>query len=423
MISKTYSKALITSILAFSMIGVAAADVPNIQVTSQNLTTELAANQEHKIEFQFYNNDSEYKVVNFSLQESKHVNWEENHFNISAEETRTINATIYKRYRGSFNQTFRPKYYYPGADNSFDAPPIRFNVSTYYRNTSVSLEAFENSFTIDEFGDKATSVFKIDNTGNETGFNISVEGEGNISFDQSNGFELGPSNSKIVSFNVTVPAPEQNRTAGTNKTYNYDVSVSGENFETKKFAVEVFVPFKQYNTSVEGQTIAERWLELEKQRFEYCQSVDFESAVCKDEFTVVKNNTKYVNQTPESNLTLTEPEIRALKQLSETTGVGFDQIVERVKKLQNTVRYQQKQAMNNFTEVSEKQNKQIQENSEMIQGLNQTVRQALDQEQREDSNRSFWSTVRGIFIVLIVLSVGGWKSLKIRAKRNNDSRA
>ena len=316
--SETRKLAKPASILIFGILltGTAAADVPDIQVTPQNITEELAANQEHRMQFQFYNNDSEYKVTNFSLQESEHIDWEDNHFNISAEETRTVNATVYKKHEGRFNHRFRPKYYYPGADNSFDAPPINFNITTYYRNTSISLEAFEKTFELDGLGDHANSVFEIDNTGNETGFNISVKGERNISFDQNDGFAVKEDESRIVSFNATVPVPEENPTNATNKTYHYNISVSGENFESREFGLELYVPFEQYNETTEGQTIAERWLELEKERLEYCRSVEFESAICKDRFTVVKNNTEYVNQTPESNLTLTEPELEALKELA-----------------------------------------------------------------------------------------------------------
>jgi len=421
-LSKTYlTKLVFGSALLLSLTASAAADVPEVVVTPQNFADNLSANQEHKTEFEFYNNDSEQKVINFSISDSEHIDWEENHFNISAGATRTVNATIFKKREGRFNQSFDPIYYYEGADNSFDAPRIRFNVSTYYRNTSIALEAFEDSFTA-KLGEQVSSVFKINNSGTETGFNISVEREGNVTFDTRDGFDLKDGESRIVKFNVTVPVPETNRTAATNQTYNYNISVSGENFERKEFGVDVFVPFKQYNTTVQGQTIAERWLELEKKRLDYCRSVEFESAICKDQFTVTKNNTEYINRTPESNLTLTQPEVKALKELSNTTGVGYDRIVERVKKLQNTIRYQQSQTSENLTRIAERQNEQISENREMIQGLNSTLRRSLQQDRRQQQNRSFWSNVRGAFFALVILSLGGWKAYKIQSKRSSDSR-
>lgn len=393
-------KHLVPALALVLFASTAVAQVPQLNVVPDGVTRNVSAYNQHEFEFSFTNQDSSRKIYNVTLENTSYLSWERNKFNLNASQTRTVNASFYTENITSINDTLISSYKYSGSDNDFSGPNISIEVSTFYRNTSISVTPFEKSFEL-QFGKTDSSVFRVENTGNETAFNVTVEGE-DIVFGKS-GFDVQPGEDVLVQYNVSIPKPESNATAATNQTYSRTVQVSGENFNETRFSASVFVPFKQYDTNEKEQSLVNQFIE-------FCSDPTHQdSIICSDKQIVeYRNRTKVIYRTPQANVTLNASTIRALKDLSNATTDTFRDILQRVRLQQNTFRSQLQKTRSNFSENLGEVENETQQNTRMIRSLNETINEYGKRQLQEARNRTFWMQLGVGVIVLYLLGRGMW---------------
>lgn len=358
----------------------------------------VSAYNRHEFEFSFTNQDSSKKIYNVTLENTSYLTWERNRFNLNASQTRTVNASFYTENITSINEVLESNYKYSGSANDFSGPNISIEVSTFYRNTSISLTPFEKRFEL-QFGESDSSVFRVENTGSETVFNVTVDAE-DVEFSR-NSFDVPPGEDVLVQYNVSIPKPEDNATAATNQTYSRTVHVSGENFNETGFTASVFVPFKQYDTDEAEEEAIDTLIQ-------FCRD-NPEAKICSGEQIVKwRNNTETVYRTPKANVSLNLSTILALKDLSNATTDTFQDILQRVRLQQNTFRSQLQKTRSNFSENLGEVEEETQQNTRMIRSLNETINEYGERQLQEARNRTFWMQLGVGIIVLYLVGRGCW---------------
>jgi hypothetical protein len=386
MIRRT-SALLLTVVLLGST---AAAQVPEFNVVPDTVDENLSAYNQHDLEFTFTNPDSR-DIFNLTLENTSYLSWDTNNFRLNSSQTKTVNASFYTENVTTFNETLTSTYKYGGSDNDFDGENISIQVSTFYENTGVNVSALNKDFEL-EFGATDTSAFTIENTGSEDAFGVELQAE-DIKFDRSDGFTVPAGEDVLVQYDVSIPKPEDNATAATNRTYEREVTVSGENFNESGFTAEVFVPFKQYDTSEAQENFADRFVE-------FCRDYP-ESNFCTGEQIVeYRNNTKVVNNTPVYEANLTEDTKEALQILAQTRSEDYQDILNRVKLQQNTFRSELEATRSNFSENLEEVQEDYSEVNQSLQNVTEMVRQTNQEELRESRSRTFWLQI-GVFVLFL----------------------
>ena len=246
-------------------------------------------------------------------------------------------------------------------------------------------------------------MFRVENTGNETAFNVSLEGE-DVEFERDSGFNIQPGEDVLVTYNVSIPRPDSDATEATNQTYEREVSVSGENFNESGFTASVFVPFKQYDSEEAERSLVDQFIE-------FCSEPgNSDSVICSDRQIVrYENNTETVYRTPEANVTLTNEEIWALKQLSNTTTEKYNDILSRVRLQQNTFRSELQETRSNFSGNFNETSSEIEQLNQSVQNVTEMVEENNEAELQEAQNRSFWMMM--IFVTVLVallVKAGFW---------------
>ena len=387
------------ALIFFSAVSVA--QVPEFNVVPDGVDQDVSAYNSHEFEFSFTNQDSSQAIYNVTLENTSYLSWERNRFNLNASQTRTVNASFYTENITTINETLESSYKYGGSDNDFSGPNISIQVSTFYRNTSVSLTPFEKDFEL-QFGESDSSVFRVENNGSETAFNVSVDAE-DVEFSRS-GFDVPPGEDVLVEYNVSIPKPEENATAATNQSYEKAVRVSGENFNETEFTASVFVPFKQYDTQEAEQSLVNQFIE-------FCSDPENgDSIICSDKQIVeYRNNTETVYRTPRSNISLTVDQIMALKELSNSTTETFRDILQRVRLQQNTFRSELQKTRSNFSSSLDEVENETQANTRMIRSLNSTINEYGKRQLQEARNRTFWMQLGVGLLVLFGVAKGSLK--------------
>ncbi|WP_313694219.1 glycoside hydrolase family 2 protein [Halorarum halobium] len=358
----------------------------------------VSAYNQHEFEFSFTNQDSSRKIYNVTLENTSYLTWEQNKFNLNASQTRTVNALFYIENITTINDTLESSYKYSGSDNDFSGPNISIEVSTFYRNTSISVEPFETSFEL-PFGESDSSVFRVENTGTKTAFNVTVEGE-DVEFSR-NSFDVAPGEDVLVQYNVSIPKPDSNATAATNQTYSRTVQVSGENFNQTEFTASVFVPFKQYDTEEAEEEAIDTLVQ-------FC-SDNPEATICSGEQIVKwRNNTKYVNNTSIYRANFTEEQLTALQVLANTRAEDYQDILQRVRLQQNTFRSELQKTRSNFSENLGEVENETQQNTRMIRSLNETINEYGERQLQEARNRTFYVQLGVGIIVFYLVGRGCW---------------
>jgi len=391
-------------ILALAVIlfaSTAVAQVPDLNVVPDRVEDNVSAYNSHGFDVTFSNQDSSQSIHNVTVENTSYLSWSDYSFDLAPSESKTVNASFYTENITRFNKSLRTEYGYAGSDNRFDGPNISFNISTYYEDTTVNLSTFETDFEL-EFGESDSSVFTVKNTGSERAFNVSLEGE-DIEFARDSGFDIPPGEDVLVEYNVSIPLPEEDATEKTNQTYVRTVNVSGENFNETSFNTSVFVPFKQYDTEEEERSLVDQFVE-------FCSDPEnSDSIICSDRQIVrYENNTETVYRTPEANVSLTEEEILALKELSNTTTDKYEDILHRVRLQQNTFRSELKETRSNFSESFGEVENATESNREMIRDVNQTVNEFGEVQVQEARNRTFWMMLLFALGALYLLGKFSW---------------
>ena len=394
-------KALIPVFVLILFASAGAGQVPDLNVVPDQVGANVSAYNSHGFEVTFSNQDSTQSIHNVTVENTSYLSWSDYSFDLAPAGSKTVNASFYTENITTFNESIRTEYGYAGSDNRFNGPNISFNISTYYEETTVNLSTFETEFEL-EFGESDSSVFTVKNTGSERAFNVSLEGE-DIEFARDSGFDIPPGEDVLVEYNVSIPLPEEDATEKTNQTYVRTVNVSGENFNETSFESSVFVPFKQYDTQEEERSLVDQFIE-------FCSNPEnSDSIICSDRQIVrYENNTETVYRTPEANISLTIEEIRALKELSNTTTEKYQDILHRVRLQQNTFRSELEATRSNFSESFGDVENATEANRAMIRNVNQTVNEFGEEEMQEEENRTFWMMLTFAVVFLAVLGKGSW---------------
>lgn len=395
-------KTVLAALFVVLFSSTALAQVPTFNVVPDDVDRNLSAYNEHSLEFTFSNQDPDQKIFNVTLDNTSYLSWPENRFNLNESQSRTVNASFYSENITSYSDVLNSSYKYSGSDNDFSGPSISLDVSTFYEDTKVSLATFGTDFEL-EFGEMDSSVFRVENTGNETAFNVSLEGE-EVEFERDSGFNIEPGEDVLVTYNISIPRPEEDATEATNQTYEKEISVSGENFNESGFTASVFVPFKQYDTEEAERSLVDQFIE-------FCSEPgNSDSVICSDRQIVrYENNTETVYRTPEANISLTNEEIWALKQLSNTTTEKYNDILSRVRLQQNTFRSELQRTRSNFSENFNETSSEIEQLNQSVQNVTEMVEENNEAELQEARNRSFWMMMV-FFTVLgaLLVKAGFW---------------
>jgi len=391
-------RAIVAALALVLFSGVSAAQVPQLNVVPDGVDRNVSAYNQHGFEFSFTNQDSSRKIYNVTLENTSYLTWDRQKFNLNASQTRTVNASFYTENITTINESLSSSYKYSGSDNDFSGPNISIEVSTFYENTSVSVSAFEQDFEL-QFGESDSSVFRVENTGNETAFDVTVEGE-DVEFSRS-GFDVAPGEDVLVQYNVSIPKLEENATAATNQTYERAVRVSGENFNETEFTASIFVPFKQYDTQEAERSLVDRFTE-------FCME-NPDSVICSDKQIVkYRNRTEYVNNTTFYRANFTEEQLEALQVLANTRSEDYQDILQRVRLQQNTFRSQLEKTRSNFSENLGEVGDETQQNTRMIRSLNETINEYGERQLQEARNRTFWMQLGVGILVFYLIGKGCW---------------
>ncbi len=404
-------------LLAFT--GSAAADVPEVTVSPNLLTKNWSAGHEHRAEFTFENNDTGDRVLNMTVPDTKYWNITPNKFDINASSTYTVEAVFYGESQNKIGQELNSTYYYGGSDNDFSGPALQTTVDLFYRSTSVTVQPFRRTFQDMELGESASSVFRVENTGNETAYNVEVNGSENVELGKTGQFNLTSGEAVIVRYNVTIPTPETNKTAATNQTYTFDVEASAANSEISSFSAEAFVPFKQYDSIKKQKDVIEQLQKIQQ----FCQQDENEDlAICGSDVVKYRNRTKIINNTPQANVTLTEDELRSLKTIANKTDLGIENLVHRMKLQQNTIRHEQNQTRQVLKDIASELKERNRQQASKIRDLNQSLTRVYHEEQQEDKRRGFWGTVQAAVLGFLIISSGIYVGVQKLNERSGDTR-
>lgn len=410
MISIKGKSLLLVLFVMFS--GLAVAQVPELSVSPSTIDESFAAPGSHNVVLDFRNQGSS-RIYNVTLEDTEWLNWSVNRFDVNSSSMRNVTGVLSTERPRRINETFEVLYYWNESNstglstNSSYYPDIVFQVETFYPETSVSANAFQTDFEL-QFDEVDSSVLSVDNQGNETAYNVTLNGS-DVSF-ESSGFELPGGDDRLVRFNVSLPKPEENATAATNQSYTRTVTVSGPNFQEQSFNISVFVPYKQYDTEEQEEDLLEGVLSSRQEILEFCSNPKVQdSFLCGGQIVEYRNRTEYVYRTPKSNETLNESTILALEKLAnqETTGENLT-----------------RQELRNMSRRLAQQLKKNQNTTEqMLEIYNQTRQAEVEEAEKRTELAQTRTMMIGVVTVVILLAAligGAFFLFKKLSNRGND---
>lgn len=397
-----------TSILLLTLLlltGFAAADL-TVQPDAVNETLE--AGEEHSFEFTFNNTNENQTIDNITLEQPDWLSWNNTGFQINESDSQTVEATFYTETEQEFNTALETQYDIDG--NTSIGPFIEFNADTYYPDTEVSVDVFQQSFEQD-FEETAESVFLVENTGNETAYNVNLTGE-NTGFDINESFDLETGEDVLVEYQTTVPLPEEDITDATNQTYNQTVSVTGENFQVTGFDVEIFVPFQEYDEEERQRDLVELMREFQ----EFCDDpANQDLPICGGDVIEVVEEEEVVEETTETNVTLSEEEVRDLQDLANGSIDTTAEVEEALARQDNRTYAELNSTFSDIETHLEQDQQATQETTQAVNELTEYL------ESRERSR--FIRNTLVMFFALIMLSFGGFAAfVKILLDSSRDQR-
>lgn len=411
-------------LLAFLVLGISfsVSAVPDLSIEPSDVdrtgNKSLYVGQENRVDLTFVNEDSDEKIFDVSPESSGFVNNEnvsirfsENGFNISAGENKTIQAIIETERPTTFSDSSPVIYEYNSSDgmrtNSSKFPELSFNVETEYERTNVSLDVLKDSFEAG-FNESRESTFVIENTGSERAYDINISGQ-DAEF-ESNGFGVPEGDYRNVDFSVKIPLPDENRTEATNQTYNRSVTVSGANFGSREFQVEVFVPYKDY---MEDENERQKeFIEDLRELQEFCnQEENVDLPLCGGEIVEYRNNTEIVTKNPTFDDLSTE-EILEIANVSDVSPEEYDRLKNRVNVLQRNINEMKESVNGDVSQLNETQRRRYERIEEALEERNKRLNETaqIRQERVRFEKNVFYGFMGVGFLTL--LGVGGVKGFK-----------
>lgn len=414
-------------VVALGGVAGATAQTPELQVepnslnwTEQNNNSTVSANRDHSVQFNFSNPHENKTIYNVTLEDQSFITWNETGFDINNSSYRNVSADIFLPTPTYLEGNMTVPYKYNntiGNDSeiTFDKnyyPFLEFALETYWIETELETDTFDTEFTAN-LSEERSSVFKLENVGSETAYNVSLGGE-YLSFDTGDGFNVTKTEDKFVSFQVVIPKPSDagEATSATNQTYNTSIEVSGDNFNSTEIPVSVYVPFHNYTEDEEIGSTDELGSLFEDFQ-SYCRE---DPGRCNITETVVRNQT--VNQTVvkyrESNLT--KEEIQALKDLSNTTTRGEEATRERVDLLKHAVLNELEGLNESMQERLSTAIKEAERAQRIANQTNNTVYSEIEQENRQEESAQRVGIMMAVAFLVISLFVAigyaGYKWVK-----------
>lgn len=398
------------SILLVLTILFAGSVAAEVTVDPGSLNESVTVGESHSYEFTFTNTDENHSVRNVSVEDTEWLDWSQTGFSINESRPAAVNATIQVDQPGQFNESLSTSYQaYETTGNESNSsgewvdrvgPQIDVLLDSSWPETGVEVDVFKSEFEV-EFGETDNSVIGVTNTGNSTARNITLSGE-DIRFERS-GVDIPAGDDEILEFNVSLPLPEENATSSTNQTYTRGLQVSGENFQSQSANVSVFVPYNDYD---EDQVSEEE--RLRELYFEVCGDGSSDNVICRGTVVETRTETEYINRTPESNVTLTDPELEAIKHFANESPQRYSNLSKTVVEQQNLTR----QEIGGLVEVLDEE-----------QSEDQQIREYIREQEREQERSDQRTT---LFLALFFLSIliGGAVVgvFKIASKAGNDTR-
>lgn len=318
-------------------------DEPQLELSPEsfNLTgnNTIPANRDNEFQVEFQNLDDSRPITNVSIPGNEYLSWSENGFRVNESSSKNVTLTVRSEVPESIDENISIDYRYREGNETFEAiqsqPVFDVVAETFFIDTEVSTRTLTTDFELD-FGETGSSGFELRNIGNETAFNINASAP-DVSVKNDQEFNLSVDDSRLLEFDVSIPKPEENATEKTNQTYTRTVLVTGDNFETESFTVEVFVPFKQYDQEEETRDLLEQYVELQQRRLELCEKESYQNTtLCGKQLVKTENQTvvEYRNNITKVNFTNEE-----FEQLSRAIRAGnaTEQDISNVRNEINTI--------------------------------------------------------------------------------------
>lgn len=400
------------ALLTILFTGFAAAEVT---VNPSSLNESVTVGENYSYEFTFTNADPNQSVRNVTVDDTEWLSWSRNSFDINESRSTSVNASIQVQQPGQFNETLSLSYRAWNESNSTEnetnssgnwidreGPDIDVLLDSSWPSTDVEVDVFQSEFEL-QFGEADNSVIGVQNNGNSTARNVTLSGQ-EIQFGES-GVEIPADDDRIFEFNVSLPKPEENATAATNQTYTRTLEVSGENFESRSVNVSIFVPYKDYSDEEESKSREE---ELRELFFEVCGDGSSDNLICRGTVVETETETEIVERTPESNVTLTDPELEAIKQYSNQSPQRYTNLTETVVEQDNLTRQQFVQAFNRTFETLEEE-----------QSEDEQLREYIREQERSDQRTNLLIALFFLLVVFIGIVAG---VIKIASKASKDTR-
>lgn len=239
-------------------------DLPDIVIEPDEITKTVKIGFEYKEEITVTNRGNE-TAYNITFNYTDDIKFYPNNFNLTKDEEKTVNVTIktseefeknikilttlyyfheYEWFNNETNQTEIRTEYVSDEDLFRN---ITFHLSSLYETTEVSANVMTDHITINTTEKKENAII-VENIGNYSAIDINLSLE-NVEFPNNN-FTLEPAQATIIVFNMT--APPNLLPQDTNKTYDYNLKVTGKNFDDIIIPIHIFVPYSETPSSPNG---------------------------------------------------------------------------------------------------------------------------------------------------------------------------
>ena len=412
---------ILLGLIALGMISSVSA-VPDLSIEPSSVdrtgNQSLYANQENRIDLTFVNEDSDEKIFDVSPassgfvdNENVSVKFSETGFNVSAGENKTIQAIIETARPTNFSDSSPVIYEYNTSEgmktNSSKFPELSFDVETEYEATNISLNVLKDSFEAG-FNESKESTFVIENIGSEEAYEVNISGM-DAKF-ESNDFSVSEGDYRNVDFSVKIPLPDENKTNSTNQTYTRNVTVSGANFGSKQFQVDVFVPFKDYME--DEQDRQQQFIEDLRELQEFCnEEENVDLPLCGGEIVEYRNNTEVVTKNPTFDDLSTE-EILEIANVSDVSPEEYDNLRNRVNVLQRNINELKSSVDGDVSQLNESQRQRYEKIQEALDERNRLLNQTKQvRQKRVKFEKTVFYGFLGIGL-LTLAGIGGVKGFK-----------
>ena len=418
------NKALFLSSILILLVALGSANVPGLEASPGEFNfsgnESIDANRDTQISLDVVNQNESQKIYDITLENQDWITWNNSvngslEFDLNESQGREVSGTINPPTPDTINESLEISYRYNNSgDITQDSnyfPQVDFFVESDWVQTEVGTQIFEDSYEID-LDEERNSVFRIENLGDETAYNVTGVGE----YIEIQDSKFDVEDDRIVDFSMQIPKPDDSEVATnmTNKTYETGIRIEGDNFESKNIPINLTVPYNEYEPEIEQNGSLGKLFDSFE---EYCRN---NAEACNITETVYENRTVEVNNTPVYQANLTEEQRDALRNLSKEELEQDNAVrgeVQLNRQLINTMIENFNATLQDRTTKALEESQKAQNQSEMTQRL---IQEELDQrEQRREQASSRGTIALILFLVLAGLGGGIFGVYKLLNRRND----